>query len=59
MTRRAIFTKADLKRAVLVAKEHGYEVRVDQDSIRLLPIATNSNQIENDDARRIREAFGR
>lgn len=59
MTKRAIFRKADLNRAVEVAKEHGFQVIVEGGTIRLLPIAANSpaNAVD-DDERRMREAFG-
>ena len=58
MTARAVFRKADLNRAVEVAKEHGYQVVIEGGSIRLLPIAANSPaNADDDDARRMREAF--
>lgn len=59
MTKRAVFRKADLNRAAQVAKELGFEVRVEGATIRLLPIAANSPANAAEEAeRRMREAFG-
>lgn len=60
MSKRAAFTKADLNRAVEVAKEHGFQVIVDNaGTIRLLPVAANSPSDAADLSRRMREAFGK
>jgi len=48
MSRRpATFTKADLARALTVAREHGMTVEVQQDgTIRIVPVAMPKGQVD-------------
>lgn len=59
--RRAIVRQAEINRAIRAAKSAGggYEIRVEGDVIRLLPIGGSVPPTDADDVeRRMREAFG-